>query len=530
MHFKNILFYICFGLHFFSQSTNAADETPSVQPLGIVIRPNLVRKLIEQLNQIQNNNQNISFEFCLEESNAYFAFGLNALWSDPKWINLSSSRAYIQAKVASLRAIGKYIAGCQIDPVTKKITVTALPPLKFREATLEIANGNLGILFEPQKMDLKIDRTEASEIASKMTLKIPEAPRLTEFFNSTSIREAILNKIFDLTESTISSWLTEKLRGLSFIQSAGEVLKDNPIWKTGPLVQRSGVTLELAEPSPSQQYLTFAFNPFRTNSFFTTSNGLELYFNATFLNADHLKALSGLEPTAQNSEAVMEHARKALQNKALWTEGSFDRPILSASDSDFSLVIPTTLTNSAWGNFYQQRLLSLRLTVDIGKQTKGLIAAEEQNVSTVITINPQSAPKMTYEANRFKLDIENYVMNVGTHLEDRTIPSTQIQSHLTIAAALKVDPVRKMMKMALDPSQFELKLKDIKGRLSDEEVALFEHLAKSIWTDFFKQNSEFEIFPTVFDPENLHMEIQNVTVSGASIVLDLSIALKGDNK
>jgi hypothetical protein len=84
--------------------------------------------------------------------------------------------------------------------------------------------------------------------------------------------------------------------------------------------------------------------------------------------------------------------------------------------------------------------------------------------------------------------------------------------------------------MVLDPSQFDLKLKDLKGRFTDDEILLFQNMANTIWKDFFNAYAEFEIFPTILDTGNMPMEIQEVSVEDSSVILDVNLLLRGATK
>jgi hypothetical protein len=515
-------FKISILISFFSSILTFAAE---VHPLGIVIRPNLVRKVIAELNSRRAENRGIRFPICSD--NRYFEFSFLANWSDAKWVNLGGNRVYLSTVITDFKASGKYFEGCQINSKTGDIEITAPNDVKTYAATLDIQQAQFGFQFDPQTMFLEVDRKMIATAIPTMTIQVENAPAISDLLNPTGIREALLNQILDVAQSSISKWLKEKLRGLAFVQSAGEVLKDNPIWKAGTLIDNGAITMEFAERNSSQQFLTFAFNPFKNKSAFATPNGLELYFNADFLDIDQLRKLSGINPTLQNSGAVLEQTRMTMADPAQWSDATFDRPELQSSSSDLSLVIPGNLMDDAWTKFYRERLLNMRLTGNIGRQTKGLITDEEEKVHYRVTISPQTAPRMLFQPDRLRLEVENYVMDFKTLLEDREIPSTQIESQISVGASLGVDPQRRIVKMVLDPSQFSLKLRDLKNRFSDDEMLLFENIAKTIWHDFLKNYAEFEIFPTVMDTGNLPIEIQRVSVTGSSVVLDINLLFRG---
>lgn len=501
------------------------DVKSEVHPLGVVIRPNLLKKVISEFNHWKSENRGIDINLCV--NGRFFGLSLMANWTDPKWLNLSPDRLYFETKISNFKAIGKTFEGCSIDESTKQIRFPKAENPKALEASVDIQEGQFGFYFYPQSMTLRADRTVISKAVSSLSIQIKNSAGGTEFLNTGGIREAFLIQILELAQSSISSWLKEKLRGLSFAQSAGEVLKDNPIWRAGVLVENGAFTMELAERSPSQQFLTFAFNPFKRNSAFSTNNGLELYFNADFLNMDQLRNLSGLNPTAENSSQVLERTKFAISNPALWSDSEFEHPNLSPSSGDFSLVIPTNLMNHALSNFYRERLLKLRTKVNIGQQTKGLLSDEVQDVHYLVTISPQSAPQMSFQANNFKLEVENYVMELNTWIEDRAIPTTQIATQVSIGAAIGIDPQRHIVRMTLDSNQFELKLKDLKDRFTPDEILLFQNMAITIWRDFLKNYADFEIFPTVIDTGNIPLEVQRVSVTGSSVVLDMNVLLRG---
>jgi hypothetical protein len=498
-----------------------------VHPLGIVIRPNVFLKVIDFLNAKKGKGEIVSFKDCIDHHSILVEF--IADWDPPRPPYSRPDQAHIQASFSNLTAHLVYGPGCGNESKdSSQPTMTNIP--EAFEASLEISTGNFGFDFEPQSMTFRIDRGLVPELSKHMKLQIKDAERISQFANSSGLKEGLLNLILDAALSNISAWLKKKLRGLTFLQSAGEVLKENPYWKEGPLLEKEAIRIDLVERSPTQKFLTFAFNPFRSSSAFSSSNGIELYFNAMFLNSARLTELTGLTPTEANSSAVLLGAKERLSDPINWSEASFTRPQLAASAADLSLVIPTSLTNEAWATFYRERLLKMRATIDVGKQTVGLLADQKLDVQSIITINPLSAPRMLFEANKFTLEVEDYILDFGNWIEDRLIPSTQLKSKVRIAASLKVDPEHRIIKMALDPNKFDLELRDLKGRLNPNETLVFQNIATTIWKDFFRSYAEFEIFPTLIDTENLPLEIQNVSVSGDAVVLDLNVLLNGVKK
>jgi hypothetical protein len=151
---------------------------------------------------------------------------------------------------------------------------------------------------------------------------------------------------------------------------------------------------------------------------------------------------------------------------------------------------------------------------------------DEQDVATVLTIKPDAAPSVNFLADQFKLEVKDYVMDVGTYIEDRIIPQSQIASHITLSAHLEVDAKKEKIKLLLNPEDLLLDLNDLKNRLGAEEINFFKGVANGVWKDFLRKNSDLYLLPLVFRPEGLNVAVRQTKLDGKNIVLDLDLELR----
>jgi hypothetical protein len=369
-------------------------------------------------------------------------------------------------------------------------------------------------------MRVSIEKGPALE---QFAIRVPEAPALERDLNSEVFREALLIGLTSKFSELLSNYLLETLRGLSFVESAGEILKNSPLFSEGPLFQHGAISIELAAPHPRQKLLTLAFSPFKTPAAFVHPEGLELYFSANLFSADQVRVLTGTDPLHLPTSELKQKMTAILSNPTQQPEPQFDRVPPRSSKADFSLILPTSLIDEALTRLYQERLLAFRMKTDLGSQTRGLIAKEAQDVAMMITISPHTSPKIKFEANTLQLEVNEYMMDIGTWIEDRIIPSTQISNSIRIAASLKVDSSSKTVNLALKPNEFNVKIEDTKARLSEDDLSFLRRMANSTWRDFLNTYSEFVLFPTVINPRDFKIEILEISHQGPALVLDLRL-------
>lgn len=488
-----------------------------MNPLGIILRPGVVGKFIEVFNA---RKRPVQFQFCID--NNYFDLNLGGNISKFEW--KADKNAFVDLNIQQFKAEGRHLRGCEVLPGPDKV-IRLTAPVEAKASSIAVLLGpsTIGLSLDPRSMTVNVEPSTLSAAVSQFIISIPEAPMLAKELNSEALKESIFWGLASELTKLLSAYLTSTLRGLSYIEFAGQLLSDNPLFNEGPILKKGGIQIELAAPHPKQKFLTLSFMPFKTPAAFVRPEGFELYFNANIFTFDEVSFLTGLNPLEEKSQAVLNRAQSFLLDPSQQALPQFDRPAIKSVPADLSLIIPTSLIDEALSQIYRERLLSFRLTTDIGRLTKGVIANQNLDVGLAITISPQSTPQIKFSANTFQLEVKDYFMDIGTEIEDRLIPSTQIANAIRVAASMRVDADHKTVNMVLNPNAFEIQIEDTKKRLSENDLSFLKKIAVSTWTEFLKSYSEFVLFPTVINPKDLQFEIRNISLQGNFVLLDLNL-------
>lgn len=484
-------------------------SVPAALPLGIVIRPSLFSKVVRELSDMDQQGKPMQFSFCYGGVKSELT--IEGQWADPTWSLVNIETVYLSAAAKNVKLSVKAFESCEEDA---KLTLNGY---------ITLTDGQIAGFWNAKEMTVQIQINAQDK---SITPHLVNHSGINQLLQSNGTKDAIIQSIVDTASQQLTLWVREKLRGLIFTENAMSLMGDEPLLKSGVLLKKGAITLELDNPQPSQEHITFSFYPRKSASTFASESALEFYFNASFFDVDHIKSLSGLDPMNTQPQLLMNRLQQALVGPESISDAPITRPNLSSSQGDLTLVLPEILINQALSTFYREGLLRFKTTVGIGEQTKGIIAKEAYDVATVLTINPNSAPSVSFLPDQFKLDVKDYVTDIGTWIEDRIIPSSQIASSVRISAQLKIDSGRKTVNLALKPQDFLLELKDLKGRLNEKEIDFFRTVANGVWKDFLTKNSELILFPLVFNSEGLGLEIVQATVDGQAILLDISLGFE----
>ncbi len=504
-------------------------------PLGIMLRPGLVSKLLNHFNDKMKMGEPIVFDFC--HLSHYIKVSLSGMAGRFEWNG--ETNALIILHIDNLRAAGEHIDQCEIkeDPVTKETKIIVANSKPKQRIDIEIGPSKLGFTLNPRTMGIDFDSNSLNTARSQFSIKLPSSDKnektyaaLEREINSPAILDFAFDALTTELKKYFSNYLLSTLRGLSFNEVAGKLLENNPLFQDEPILNSGGIQITLEAPSPKQKLITLAFAPFKNPAAFTSREGFELYLNAGFFSSDQVQILTGLDPLKAERKSVKAALDQILSDPARQPEFNSDRPSLSKSTADFSLMVPLSLIDTALTQIYRERLLGFRLKTDLGKQTKGIIAENEQDVSLMVTISPQSTPQLKFEADTLQVEVKDYLMDIGTYIEDRIIPSTQISNLVKIGAGLKVDAENGTVNLILKHDQFEVKLEDKKERLGEKSISFLQKIANSTWSDFLSSYSELVLFPTVIKPSDMELKIESISLNRNSLVLDMNVFLKHENK
>ena len=507
MRFKFLLFFIfSFPSFAFSQ------ENPHAYPLGVVFRPAFFRHFLEAFNQ---QNQSIDIDKCLDEDwNISLAGKLSADISLPSFTPKSRSLA-LETQILNLNFKGQIYQGCSPYPTR---------PLSG-PFTLDLDCAHFKFFISPEDLSLKIEKEDLRALSKNIKLHLSASEKISEVLNRIPWQESVVTAIVKQIENRFSNEVHDKLRGLIFLQSIYDATADSAIWKEGPILQRGALTLELAPGTKEQRDILFGFVPFAKNSLTVSPVGVEFYVNALFLTHDHLKSLADLAPLKmQKNISQLDLTKSALAQSPSWLPSTYlPVSVPEKSESEISTILPGSLINEAFNTVYKARLLGFFAKNNLAEQTKNLVAENAPPVYQVIKMNPKAAPKIYFQPDRLQLEVKDYSLEVGTYIEDRMIPSTQVSADAKVSVTLKIDNKTQMLNIVLLPDTFEVSLKDLKNRLGTKEIEIFKKVAEGLWGDFIKANPELALFPTVIESEKAPVEISNISVQGENLLLDMNV-------
>jgi hypothetical protein len=493
-----------------------AEEFPRAHVLGMAIHPTFFQHLIEYLNE---NHHSFDIEQCLKPSADLQIRGkLSATWSLPKFQSGSGNFLSLETQVSDFRFEGQILDSCGVN--SKPLT-----PI----FSLSLDKASLKFYLSPENMNLQIEKDTLLATAAALKPSIGNFPKISKLTDTVSWKEALLAALMDRIELNVSNQVREKLRGLVFLQSLYEVTKNSQLsslWKEGPIFKHGALTLELDQASEKQKEILFGFVPFAKNSLIASPNGLEFYVNALFLNHDHLTNLTGFNVSKADPALVLSKTRSVLLDIPSWLPSSYQRAELPEVTSEMNMVLPSSLINEAFDTVYRERLLGFTAKINLAEQTRDLVAEGAPEVYQLIRMSPQTAPKIHFQPDRLQLEISDYALEIGTFMENRLIPSTQVTAHATVSVTLKVDNQAQTLNLALLPDTFQVTLKDNKNRLVANDLDVFKRVAEGLWQDFIKTNSELVLFPTVLQSAKAPVRISQVRVSGETLLLDMDVDWK----
>ena len=490
-----------------------AENTKSGYPLGIVIRPPFFTHLVQQLNR---REKPFSYNFCFY--NDTFVEGhLTAKLGEPLWFSTPSNELLLETHLIQAVFTGSLRSGCQNpSPKSKPFTVTLHNAL---------VQGSL----DPNQMKIRISRNFLQETVKALDIQLSNTEQLTALLNQIPYKTALVESVVSAAEAKISEWFQERLRGLTLLQPVTEFLQDSPFWGRGEPVETGPMKLELRS-KPSYQKIAFGFFPFSKNAGTVDNRALQFYLHASFFNLYDLMKTYGLNPKTEDEATLHQVAKAELPKIMVWQE-AFQHPALDPSSSELSLVVPVTLINEALTTIYREGLLRFRSSIHIGKQTQGMLAKEAHDVLAIISIDPSTAPRISFRAEKMRAEIQDYSLSIGSYLEDRVIPTATLQTDAACYASIVVDNNARTINLKLEPDTFSLTLKEVKQRfqknndeLSPQQVIdHWERMAYGLWKYFLKDTPSLVLFPSVIETTMLPLTITDIRINGEQLLLHVNV-------
>ncbi len=319
----------------------------------------------------------------------------------------------------------------------------------------------------------------------------------------------------------ISQMIRKRLSGLFLVQSVSRFTEESPIWRKGPVFQQGGMTIELEGDPLGAGSALFTMSPYSKGGAEVTSRGLEVYAEARFLKPEDTKSILGDKAKIEDVTELENRLKEQLGNVRHWNPLPARLPSLPESDSEISLAVPISLVNEALQTVYREGLLRFKTTIHLGKQTQGILTPEAPEVQTIVRIAPQTAPQVSFAANRPMLQIRDYVLDLGTWIEDRLIPSSRIKTDSSILGDLGLGP--DTVNLVLDPRSFNLTIGDLSGRMTAPQREVLQRLAQGLWKNFLNQYSNLALFKNIVSFDDAQIQIVRTEVNDTVILLHANL-------
>lgn len=544
MIFKRVSFcmILLVGFSLIAESSFAKSELKTY-PFGIVLRPSLIQKIFDDINRRQ---EGIEFSACIESADLLVSGKAFLNLENPQWLSSNAEVLALGGRVKSFRTQLSVYNKCEKPKNVSdkfemaKIGLEIRTPvdLRFFISLDELSQPQVGI--DSTRQAVVIDKMSQENLARALHLKIKagrdltkeieeklangglddgsEISEINKTLEDLKLTRLLLESVIDPIESVLSNWLRNRLRSLTYLDYVSSVFKNSDIWKEGSELEAGALSLANPGDRLRQSEIAFGFFP-RKDLYLRVGQGAaELYFNSLFINQDEMKSLVRTE--SANSSELLAMTRSFMLEDKERSESPFLKPLLKNVDADVTLILPETLINGALAEIYQNDLKQFSTEIDFGKQAAGLITKEALPVSLKIQLESPEVPKILFESNRLNLNVSNYFLSIGTWIEDRLIPSTQVEAKVNISAGLDVSG--STVNLLVQPETFEIDLsqgRKFKNRFSRKDLDLIQSVSNDIWKEFFKRYPKLPLFYTIFKREDSEVKIVNLEVMNEMILL-----------
>jgi len=508
MNFKTII--IIFILHSTAAFANAVPDVHPF-PLGVIIR----QKFLDQIIDNYNHNRSVQIQRCID--NWQLNAKIDAPISDLSWQAIENKELIVNLEVQKIQIDGHFVPNCQNPDVSKAvdfhISSNASLPLK--------------IWLTPKTLSVRIDDLSLAALTKNLKFDSKNAPHISQILNNSEIKEALMQLVGTSLNNQLSQWARERLRGLVYYgESIKSLFAKSDVWKGGVQIEKGAIQLKNTASALEDKELAFAFYPRENGSLFMNQNQIEFYVNATFLTGEQIHKVLGDKNNLVKNQDLIEQLTKHMKDFPLSKDAEFKRPQIPHSNADVSLLLTQGLINEALRSIYQENLADFTTSINVGDQVKGLITKEDSNLSIRIELGSNKVPQLVFESNQLNLKVFDYFFRIGTWIEDRLIPSTEIQANVNISAGLKIDSPAQTVNLLVSPDTFNIKFSEqgkFERKLTSKDLELLENIANQIWRTFFKNYPELILFPTVFETSKLQLHIQDIEVQNEMILLHMNL-------
>ncbi len=510
-------------------------------PVGVVVRKGVLTKIVQLIN---SRKEAFDLSYCVEDTPEIGTWSIRLQFKvqlqNPDWHNVNSQNLLLTSELKHFQGSGSVYTGCKLLSVEGRSEELVFDETRrFANFKIQKLEGSapppLLVWFDPGSFIAKSDYHSIVQVTKSLEVEIERLPILSQAANKEMIKNSVLTWVAELGGRAFGSWLQQQLRGMSYVENLEDLLnsyrgrKESITFEHGPLkMERLLQELRLA----------FAVYPRTHESLFLNNNGVEFYFNALLLNDDDLDSLEATSSLHRAGTLLfndrVEALRTWLESGARPAEAEFERPNFPEHSSDFSMFLTEGLVNHTMDRMYRQDLLNFKTTLDMGRSTHGLIAKEIADVRFRLDLGSRKAPQMKFEADRLNLHVADYILSLGTEIEDRIIPATHVLTTVDLSADLTFDTESKKISLVMEPESFSIQLEEMNGRrrrrLEQEDLDLVENVAQTFWQKYFANYPKLTLFRPVFEVENATIRPVDLRVRDGMILMDFSLQTKGEQK
>lgn len=512
MSFKRfiiIVFFLSIPMANYAQSLEP-------QPLGLVIRPRLFESLVQSLGK---GNQNLKISDCIKRRGikGRFSFSL----SSPEWSSINNDRIGLKLQLDAFNFKGSAYETCEAKRAfaSGEVRIGKSPVTTFvRVAPEAISSTGSAASF---------DSTAITHLGQALEVDFEGLEELEVLMNQEDIKLLLAQSLAKHIETLFTRWLRDALRKLVFGRFVHDFLEESPFWDEGVELSSGGVWIQNRSPKGEDRSVAFLFYPRRTSSssFQVSEEGLALFLNATFLNGDQVRSLSGLK-LDRSLDEHLERLIERLRNWELREDATFENLNIESIDTDVTLFFAQGLSNKALRETYAEDLLEIDTVIDIGEQTKGFLSENAPEVKTRIEIASNQAPIIEFRPDELSLRVFNYRLKLGTEIEDRIIPSTEIDARVSVNADVFVDNRAQTVNLRTKSETFKIELtegKRFRKNLSSSDLEVVEDIVNEVWQDFFNQYPQLVLFPTVFTTKTADLALEGFRFDRGNIHIHMNV-------
>lgn len=511
------------GLLLFSQLKAAQIEN---YPLGIILRPSLVQRFFNQMN---SEEKGIPIDACISEKLGLRIIGsAQPKFSKPRWDNASSDSLFLSASIDQINLSADILGHC-----SKGVDESRIQKESFGKIHISIKESvKLSYIIYPWDLHVHHNQNESqgsnivelsedsiNKLSQSLEIKLEPATELTKDLNSSQSKRVLVKSIASIVNKRFTKWLETRLRGLVYFGRLSKMFENEEVWKQGVQIEKGAISLANPGERLRQSELIFGFYP-RADQFVILGDGaLELYFNSMFLDKNGVSEILKGEAKTQSEEKKLQLIKDRFIFDPPVSDAPFSRPLISRNNTDVSLILPETLINGALRH-YQQDLKQFTTTIGFGQQARSLITENAVDVSLRIELESDSAPRIFFHSNQLSLSVTNYFLSIGTLIEDRLIPSTQVKAEVNVNATLNIRGAT--VNLAVKPDTFKMELEKgrrFRNQLSDGDLSLIEDVSNELWRDFFNKYPELPLFYTIFNTPDSRIKIQGLDVDSKIVIL-----------